>query len=205
MNKKYKLIIFDLIDTLANSESIFESTKILEQEVGSEMVDFIIGGGKIDTEKSVDDVITRVKNFKDISDKQEKIIRNWIEPSGTILLNDSIEILKYLKNKNYIIGIISNSPPTKQNQLKDLEIDSYVDSALFSFECGYRKPSKEIYDIFLKRFGILPTETLMIGDSLKNDVVGAQSAGLDAILLDRDNTIDYHPKIKNLLELKEIL
>ena len=48
-------------------------------------------------------------------------------------------------------------------------------------------------------------ETLMIGDSLKNDVVGAQSAGLDAILLDRDNTIDYHPKIKNLLELKEIL
>ena len=205
MNKKYKLIIFDLIDTLANSESIFESTKILEQEVGTEMVDFIIGGGKIDTEKSVDDVITRVKNFKDISDKQEKIIRNWIEPSGTILLNDSIEILKYLKNKNYIIGIISNSPPTKQNQLKDLEIDSYVDSALFSFECGYRKPSKEIYDIFLKRFSILPTETLMIGDSLKNDVVGAQSAGLDAILLDRDNTIDYHPKIKNLLELKEIL
>ena len=205
MNKKYKLIIFDLIDTLANSESIFESTKILEQEVGTEMVDFIIGGGKIDTEKSVDDVITRVKNFKDISDKQEKIIRNWIEPSGTILLNDSIEILKYLKNKNYIIGIISNSPPTKQNQLKDLEIDSYVDSALFSFECGYRKPSKDIYDIFLKRFSILPTETLMIGDSLKNDVVGAQSAGLDAILLDRDNTIDYHPKIKNLLELKEIL
>ena len=205
MNKKYKLIIFDLIDTLANSESIFESTKILEQEVGSEMVDFIIGGGKIDTEKSVDDVITRVKNFKDISDKQEKMIMNWIEPSGTVLLNDSIEILKYLKNKNYIIGIISNSPPTKQNQLKDLEIDSYVDSALFSFECGYRKPSKEIYDIFLKRFGILPTETLMIGDSLKNDVVGAQSAGLDAILLDRDNTIDYHPKIKNLLELKEIL
>ena len=110
-----------------------------------------------------------------------------------------------MKNKNYIIGIISNSPPTKQNQLKDLEIDSYVDSALFSFECGYRKPSKEIYDIFLKRFSILPTETLMIGDSLKNDVVGAQSAGLDAILLDRDNTIDYHPKIKNLLELKEIL
>jgi HAD superfamily hydrolase (TIGR01509 family) len=205
MNKKYKLIIFDLIDTLANSESIFESTKILEQEVGTEMVDFIIGGGKIDTEKSVDDVITRVKNFKDISDKQEKMIMNWIEPSGTVLLNDSIEILKYLKNKNYIIGIISNSPPTKQNQLKDLEIDSYVDSALFSFECGYRKPSKEIYDIFLKRFSILPTETLMIGDSLKNDVVGAQSAGLDAILLDRDNTIDYHPKIKNLLELKEIL
>ena len=47
MNKKYKLIIFDLIDTLANSESIFESTKILEQEVGTEMVDFIIGGGQI--------------------------------------------------------------------------------------------------------------------------------------------------------------
>ena len=52
MNKKYKLIIFDLIDTLANSESIFESTKILEQEVGSEMVDFIIGGGKL-TQKNL--------------------------------------------------------------------------------------------------------------------------------------------------------
>ncbi len=205
MNKRYKLIIFDLIDTLASSESISESTKILEQEIGIEMVDFIIGGGKIDTEKSVDDVITRVKNFKNISDEQEKMIRIWIEPSGTVLLDNSIEILKYLKEKSYLVGIISNSPPTKQEQLKDLGIDSYIDSAIFSFECGYRKPNKEIYDIFLKRFDVLPTEVLMIGDSLKNDVLGAQSAGLDAILLDQNDNIDFQPKIKNLLELKNIL
>ncbi|MCX6757869.1 MAG: HAD-IA family hydrolase [Candidatus Nomurabacteria bacterium] len=205
MDKKYKLIIFDLIDTLANSESISESTKILEQEIGTEIVDFIIGGGKIDTEKTVDDVITRVKNFRNISNEEEQMIRTWIEPSGTFLLSEAIEILKYLKEKSYLLGIISNSPPTTQDQLEDLGISSYFDSAVFSFECGYRKPSREIYDLFLKRFNVSASEALMIGDSMKNDVSGAQNAGLDAILLDKDDVINFSPKIKNLLELKNIL
>lgn len=205
MEKKYKIIIFDLIDTLANSESISESTKALEQAIGADMVDYIIGGGKIDTEKTVDEVINRVKNFKNITSEQENLIRKWIEPSGTVLLPETTEILQSLKDKGYLIGIISNSPPTTQDQLGDLKIDSFVDKAIFSFECGYRKPSKEIYDLFLEKLGISPKEALMIGDSLKNDVLGAQSAGLDAILLDPNNTIDFNPKIKSLLELKNIL
>src|SRR3990167_892416 len=107
MNKKYKLIIFDLIDTLASGENILELTKKLEQEIGLETVSFIIGGGKIDTEKSADDTIARVKSFKDITQKQEELIREWIEPGSLSLLPDSIEILKYLKDRSYILGIIS--------------------------------------------------------------------------------------------------
>ena len=205
MDKKYKLIIFDLIDTLASSESILESTNILEKRSGKEMIDFIISNGKIDTEKTVEDVITRVKNFRNISNEEEQMIRTWIEPSGTFLLPEAIEILKYLKEKSYLLGIISNSPPTTQDQLKDLGINIYFDSAVFSFECGYRKPSREIYDLFLKRFNIPASEALMIGDSMKNDVLGAQNAGLDAILLDKDDVINFKPKIKNLLDLKNIL
>lgn len=205
MEKKYKIIIFDLIDTLVNSKSISESTKALEQAIGTDIVDYIISDGKIDTEKTIDEVINRVKNFKNITPEQEKLIRTWIEPSGTILLPETIEILQYLKDKGYLIGIISNSPPTTQDQLGDLKIDSFINQTIFSFECGYRKPNKEIYNLFLNKLGISPKEALMVGDSLKNDVLGAQSAGLDAFLLDPNNNSNYEPKIKSLLELKNIL
>lgn len=205
MQKKYKIIIFDLIDTLASSDNIFKATKILEDRIGRDTIDLIIADGKIDTEKTVDDVITRVKASKNISSEEEMLIREWIEPSNTVLYPESIEILNYLKQRSYMIGIISNSPPTTQNQLKDLGIDSYIDAAVFSFECGYRKPSREIYEYFLKIVNIIPQKALMIGDSLKNDVLSAQSAGLNALLLDKDNNIEFSPKIRNLLDLKEIL
>lgn len=205
MSNKYKLVIFDLIDTLADGASITETTKVFEEKMGTEILNLIIDGGKIDTEKTADEVVARVKKTQDLSADQEHLIRNWMEPGDVVLLPHAIEILEYLKNKSYLIGIISNSPPTKQDQLGDLGITSYVDSAVFSFECGYRKPSKEIYDLFLKRFGILPSEAIMIGDSLKNDALGARAAGLDAILLDKDGEINFSPKIKNLLELEDFL
>lgn len=205
MNNKYKLVIFDLIDTLADGSSITETTKVFEEKMGTEILDLVIGGGKIDTEKTADEVIARVRMAKELSAEQERLIRDWMKPSDVALLPHAIEILEYLKKGGYLIGIISNSPPTNQDQLGDLGITSYIDSAVFSFECGYRKPSKEIYDLFLKRFGILPSDAIMIGDSLKNDALGAQSAGVDAILLDKDSVVNFSPKIKDLLELKDLL
>lgn len=205
MKSKYKIIIFDLIDTLADSQSISRATKKLEHAIGPDMINTLIDHGKIDIEKTADETINRIKNTYKIDTTQEHLIRTWMEPDGTVLLPGTIEILTYLKNKGYMIGVISNSPPTTQNQLKDLGIDSLVNEALFSFECGYRKPDKEIYHHFLDKINILPEDALMIGDSLKNDVLGAKAAGIDAILLDPQNIHDVTPKISNLLDLKNIL
>ena len=205
MDKDYKLIIFDFVDTLANGHGIAELTTLIEKELGREAINLMIDGGKIDTEKSADDIIARVRQFKPVTPDQETLIRKWIFPGNITLLPDSREILQYLKNKGYTLGIISNTPPTEQDTLKTLGIDHFVDCALYSFECGYRKPEKQIFELMLNKMEVTPDEALMIGDSLKNDIIGAQSVGIDAILFDMNNQIDFDPKIASLRELKQIL
>ena len=45
------------------------------------------------------------------------------------------------------------------------------------------KPSAEFFDAALRRTGFRPEETIMLGDSLKVDIIGAAGAGLRTILV----------------------
>lgn len=203
---RYRIIAFDLVDTLASSFNISEMEKKLEDEIGTEAMYHLVGNGQIDTDTSAEEIIFRARCFREISSDQEVLIREWISPqeSGK-LFPDSLEALTYLKEKSYKIGIISNSPPTKRNALEEYGIGHLIDESVFSFQCGYRKPDRRIFEYFLQKMNATPSEVLMVGDSLKNDIFGAQWAGIDAILLDRGDSLEYRSKIKSLLELKDIL
>lgn len=98
------------------------------------------------------------------------------------LLPNTITILEKLKNNNYKIGLISNSSESvikiiKQNTV----LLDYIDYPLFSFDCGIIKPNKEIFLKMLYDTKILPEESLMIGDSLIDDIEPTKSLGMHAI------------------------
>lgn len=203
--KKYKLIIFDLIDTLADCRGLSDMNTLLEKDLGKAIVDKFIDGGNIDKIKSVDEAIAKFKTIANISEQQEKLVRRWLEWPETFIFNDTIETLEYLKKKGYKIAIISNSPPTTKDQLADLGIKQYFDEAVFSFEVGNRKPEKEIFLNLLNKVGAEASEALMIGDSLKYDINGAAAVGIDTILLDRNDSVNHSPKITDLIELQKII
>jgi HAD superfamily hydrolase (TIGR01549 family) len=203
--KKYKLIIFDLIDTLAYCKGLSEHEVRLEQSLGKEIVSQFIDGGSIDTLKSVNDAMDTFRLVTPLSPIQEELVRTWLSWPESYLFDDSIQILKYLKDAGYRVAIISNSPPTDCDQLVDLGIDKYIDEVIFSFDVGTRKPEKEIFLSLLERAMVKPSEALMIGDSLKNDIRGASAVGIDSLLLDRNDTSSYKPKITSLLQLRDFL
>jgi putative hydrolase of the HAD superfamily len=60
-----------------------------------------------------------------------------------------------------------------------------VDVVSTSQSLGVSKPAAEAYHLTCKALGTEPAETLMIGDNLELDVVGARAAGLTALHLDR--------------------
>ncbi len=202
---RYKLVIFDLIDTLADCKGLPEMTARLEDSFSKETIDAFIDHGNIDKIKSVDDAIARFRTIKDFSQKDEILLRQWVEWSETFLYEDTIETLQYLKSKGYKIAIISNSPPTSKDTLSDLKIKEYIDELIFSFAVGSRKPEPEIFMTCLLRAGVEPSEAVMIGDSLKNDIHGAISVGINAILIDRNSTLDYEPRVRSLSELRNLL
>jgi HAD superfamily hydrolase (TIGR01549 family) len=64
---------------------------------------------------------------------------------------------------------------------------NYFQALVVSSECGFRKPSLQFFLELLKVSGVTsPTEILVIGDSLVNDVHGASRVGLQAVLMNRN-------------------
>jgi len=202
---KYKLVIFDLIDTLAENKGLDIVTAQLEKELGIEAINRLIDNGKIDTIASVNEVIQKFKTFYSLSPAQESLVQQWVEWAKADLYSDTISTLEYLKKKDYIIAIISNSPPTTRNQLAELGIAQYINEAVFSFQVGSRKPDKKIFEYLLAKTKIKASEAVMIGDSIKNDMDGASACGINIILLDRNDSQKYTPKISSLVELQEML
>ena len=62
-------------------------------------------------------------------------------------------------------------------------IRSYLDPILISAALGVRKPSREPFDLILSQWGLRPTQVVMVGDRLDQDILGAQRAGLHQIWL----------------------
>lgn len=81
-------------------------------------------------------------------------------------------------------AVISNSNGTIRTLLEGLDLLRLVDFVLDSGEEGVEKPNPEIFRRALARAGVAPTEAVYVGDLYSIDVVGARSAGLQAILMD---------------------
>ena len=51
---------------------------------------------------------------------------------------------------------------------------------------GSAKPDKKIFIEAIRRSGVKPAEVCHIGDDLRADIRGANSVGIEAILIDRN-------------------
>jgi HAD superfamily hydrolase (TIGR01662 family) len=94
------------------------------------------------------------------------------------------ETLEQLNAKSYKLAIISNGSKLKQEQqLKLLKLQSLIpDQHLFSSQQrGIHKPNPQIFRHALQTLRIPAAQAIMVGDSWKNDIVGAVSCGIDAI------------------------
>ena len=91
------------------------------------------------------------------------------------------ELLRKLHGQGKKVLLLSNAQSVfTLDELKILKLEDLFDDILISSDCGYRKPDPCIFDILLKRNGLLPGECLMIGNDLYSDVLGARRAGIDS-------------------------
>jgi HAD superfamily hydrolase (TIGR01549 family) len=95
------------------------------------------------------------------------------------------DILDYLINKGYKLGIISNTSMSREPFIKALKKHNlyyYFDIIVLSSDKGMcRKNCKKI---FLKALDNLnPTECLFVGNSIEKDIIGANKVGLNTALV----------------------
>ncbi len=116
-------------------------------------------------------------------------------------------ILDYLKPK-YTLHIITNGfQEIQEKKLKKSGIHSYFNQIIDSEMAGVKKPNPIIFKMALDKARTKPTNSLMIGDSLEADILGAQASGLSALHFCTlgEDPHEYCPIITDLREIKNYL
>ena len=121
----------------------------------------------------------------------------------------TMEILDYLKSKDYLLHMITNGFEIVQHgKLKNSKMDGYFNKVITSEQANSLKPNKDIFDYALKLAKATMEESIMIGDNIEADIKGAMNAGWDAVYV---NHINVEPKdikptftVYNLQEMERI-
>lgn len=95
-----------------------------------------------------------------------------------------LETLRELRGRGLHLGIVSNIDEADLQHLLDLGgLREHFDSLLSSEAAASCKPDLRIFALALERAGCAPEEALFVGDSVPQDVAGANRAGLRSVLL----------------------
>lgn len=131
-----------------------------------------------------------------------------LSPLKKNLLPYSIETLEIL-SKKFKLHILTNGFKEVQYiKVRKSGLEKYFTHIITSEEAGVQKPDKKIFEYALKITGATPENSIMIGDDLKVDILGAMQVGMDQIYFNCNSDPSEHQatyEIKSLIELTYIL
>ncbi len=133
-----------------------------------------------------------------------EIVGRWEHASHFELYDDVVPVLMELKVQGLKLGLVSNTSRDLDAFVRHFGID--VDAWISSGSHGKVKPSPLIFAAALELLEVAAADAVMVGDSVEDDVEGAQACGMRAILLDRAGRFPGHAgRIESLRELPAAL
>jgi putative hydrolase of the HAD superfamily len=124
-------------------------------------------------------------------------------PVDNHLFEGTHEILSYLSNK-YKLHIITNGfEEVQQKKLVNSDIKKYFKTTTTSEEAGVKKPNPLIFNLALKKAKTTASKSIMIGDSLEADILGAKEIGMNFLHFNEKNNT-FVDEIDRIVKLEEI-
>ena len=81
----------------------------------------------------------------------------------------------------YQLGIIANQPPGTAERLQAYGLSGYFEVCVSSMDVGIRKPDAAIFHLALEQAECAPSDAVMIGDRLDNDIRPAKALGFRTV------------------------
>jgi len=118
----------------------------------------------------------------------------------------TVEALESMKEKCRL-GVISNSDGHMAERLASVGLGKYFECVIDSGKLGYEKPAPQIFQAALASMSVLADRALYLGDIYSIDYLGAQKAGMNAMLMDVAGvyTMRNEPRIESLDQLAEAI
>ena len=142
----------------------------------------------------------------DLDLKYEELLRAY--PHKVHVYPDTLPTLKWLKEAGYKLGVVTSGPEYQRLKLRLAGLLDYFDVVVTRDDVNAIKPEPRIFLYAVESLGVEPSEAIMVGDSLGQDVYGAKNVGMTAVWINREgekgyNMADY--EIRTLHELRKIL
>jgi HAD superfamily hydrolase (TIGR01549 family) len=107
-------------------------------------------------------------------------------PDIRALFEDTLATLAALKERGYLLGVVSNRHYGGAPFSEDLRVMGLLDfielrHMAISADLGIRKPNPDIFLHTLNSLNVSPEEAVMVGDSLRGDITGAKRLDILAI------------------------
>lgn len=127
-------------------------------------------------------------------DQPQKLIDEF-SPSEIHLFDDVVPTLEELSGLGIEMFAISNCTPWEAGGLEAIGIKKYLKDVFYSYQIGFAKPSREIFEYAQRAVNKEPKDIIHVGDSLEADINGALTVGWKAIFLSREGK-DVKPGLK---------
>ena len=129
--------------------------------------------------------------------------RAWAHAHHFELYEDALPTLAALRDRGLRLGLLSNSA----RDLEEFVIHHglSVDAVLTSRAHGKTKPHEGIFRRMLELLEVFPADALMVGDTIEDDVEGAEAVGMRAVLVDREGRYPEQTSIADLRALLSLL
>lgn len=157
--------------------------------------------GEISTSELFDIFLPHCKKgttCTDIRDAFEQFLRG--------LPVERLKTIRELRKKGYKVFVLSNTNPLMFNHWIDnafrndgLTMNDYFDGIVVSFQERICKPDPQIFKNLIVRYGLNPSETLMLDDSEAN-CKAARSVGLQAIRVSNEERHSFKEICQTLLD-----
>ena len=231
-----KAILFDYDNTLVNSKPVFRKAI---QAVSSDIYNFLKDNAqtlvspelleqkllyiseKLDSEGVYDRNAWWVEVLKEIGINEvekdqlfEWTSLYWSIAGETLPFEDAMDILTYLKQKGYKLGLVTNSDGEGGDKKSRRSTFPYIDKfdiIIIGGENNVKpKPSIQPFILACEELKAKGNECVMVGDDPVKDCLAAKKAGLKSILVDRERSVKYPELyadfvVSSLKELEEFL
>jgi putative hydrolase of the HAD superfamily len=128
-----------------------------------------------------------------------------ILPNKKHLFPYTIEILDYLKEKDYKMHLITNGFESVQfKKIKNSGLQDYFIEVITSEASNSLKPQKEIFEYALKNAKASVEKSIMIGDNEFADIQGGINMGMDTVFVNHIQAIPTIPATYTITHLKEL-
>ena len=129
-------------------------------------------------------------------------------PTRTHLFAHCIETLNYLTAKKYILHLITNGfDAIQKNKLKYSGLTKYFKEVITSERSNSLKPNPEIFEFAFEQSNARRHESIMIGDNIEVDIVGAMNVGIDQVFVNHNRIeprVEATYMVYSLKELEKI-